>query len=153
MIPAPNLWKAAAWWRQAGARVHSPRRLRARERDAGFTLIEMLVAVAVLAVLVGIVPRSFVFARSIIDHSRDWMGARLVAEAVLNDDLKGTSLQPGARGGVIDGRRWRATLRPHSGLGAASEDGRVLLDVRVEVDVSAGRILEVETMRIGGGSP
>ena len=26
----------------------------------------------------------FVFARSIIDHSRDWMGARLVADAVLN---------------------------------------------------------------------
>ena len=54
-------------------------------RDAGFTLLEMLVAVAVLALLAGVVPRSFVFARSILDHSRDWVAARLVAEAVLND--------------------------------------------------------------------
>jgi prepilin-type N-terminal cleavage/methylation domain-containing protein len=120
-------------------------------REAGFTLVEMLVAVAVLAVLAGLVPRSFVFARSIMDHSRDWMDARLVAEAVLNDDLAGPTLQPGARGGEIDGRRWRATLRRHAALGApVLESGEILLDVRVEVDVSAGRILEIETMRIGG---
>ena len=81
------------------------------------------------------------------------MGARLVAEAVLNNDLRGSSLQPGARSGVIEGRRWRATLRPRGALGVgAAEDGRMLLDVRVEVDVSAGRVLEVETMRIGGGA-
>jgi len=72
---------------------------------------------------------------------------------VVNDDLRGSSLQPGARSGVIDGRRWRATLRPRGALGVgAAADGRVLLDVRVAVDVSAGRILEVETMRIGGGA-
>lgn len=129
-----------------------PGRVRAG-RDAGFTLIEMLVAVAVLAVLVGIVPRSFVFARSIIDHSRDWMSARLVAESVLNDTLTGTALQPGARSGEIDGRRWRATLRRHAALNVpVLANGEALLDVRLEVDVSAGRTLEVETMRVGGGS-
>ena len=120
-------------------------------RDAGFTLIEMLVGVAVLAVLVGIVPRSFVFARSIIDHSRDWMGARLVAESVLNDTLTGMMLQPGARTGAIEGRRWRATLRRHTASDApVLENGQVLLDVRLVVDVSAGKTLEVETMRVGG---
>lgn len=120
-------------------------------RESGFTLIEMLVAVAILAVLVSIVPRSFVFARSVIDHSRDWMGARLVAEAVLNDTLTGSALQPGARSGELDGRHWRATIRQQSVPGSAMPDnGQVLLDVRLEVDVSAGRTLEVETLRIGG---
>ena len=129
-----------------------PRPLRSSAgREAGFTLVEMLVAVAILAVLVSIVPRSFVFARSIIDHSRDWMGARLVADAVLNDTLIGDGLQPGARAGQLDGRRWRATIRQQSIPGAAAPDnGQILLDVRLEVDVSAGRILEVETLRVGG---
>jgi prepilin-type N-terminal cleavage/methylation domain-containing protein len=153
MNAARRVLRSATQWRLAGTRLLRPRRMHGREREAGFTLIEVLIAVAVLAVLAGIVPRSFVFARSILDHSRDWMGARLVAEAVLNVDLRGPSLQPGARGGVINGRRWRATIRPHGALGApAPEDGRMLLDVRVEVDVSAGRVLEVETMRIGDGS-
>ena len=120
-------------------------------REAGFTLVEMLVAMAILAVLVGLVPRSFVFARSILDHSRDWMDARLVAESVLNDTLKGSSLQPGSRSGTLNGRHWRATLRQTTVMGTSSlESGQMLLDVRVEVDVSAGRTLELETMRLAG---
>jgi len=123
------------------------------EREAGFTLLDMLVAVAILAVLVGVVPRSFVFARSLLDHSRDWMEARLVAESVLNDELVRVALEPGVRGGVIEGRRWRATIRRSSLLGAVpAESGRMLLDVRISVDVGAGKSLEIDTMRIGGGS-
>ena len=120
---------------------------------AGFTLIEMLVAVAILAALVGIVPRSLVFARSIMDHSRDWMDARLVAETVLNDELVGPALAVGTRTGVIDGRRWQVTLKRHTAT--RPEDpgtGRVLLDVEIEVEVGAGKSLNVETMRIGGAS-
>jgi prepilin-type N-terminal cleavage/methylation domain-containing protein len=138
--------------RRAGRSVllgaHFPSRVR---RDAGFTLIEMLVAVAVLAALVGILPRSLVFARSIMDHSRDWMDARLVAETVLNDELVGPALAVGTRTGMIDGRRWRTTLRRHTATRPEpSETGRVLLDVRIEVEVGAGKSLEIETMRIGG---
>ena len=121
-------------------------------REAGFTLLDMLVAVAILAVLVGIVPRSFVFARSLLDHSRDWMEARLVAESVLNDQLASGSLEPGARGGVVEGRRWRATIKRSSEVGTAgAESGRMLFEVRISVDVGAGKTLEIETMRIGNG--
>jgi prepilin-type N-terminal cleavage/methylation domain-containing protein len=134
--------------------MNKPRELCSKARrdrhEVGFTLIELLVAMAILAVLVGVVPRSFVFARSILDHSRDWMDARLVAESVLNDTLT-KSLQPGVRTGTLKGHGWRATLRQQGVLGVSALDtGAMLLDVRVEVEVSAGRTLEVETMRVGG---
>lgn len=137
--------------RAALARLLPAMRMRETRDDSGFTLLELLVAVAVLAVLVGIVPRSFVFARSVLDHSRDWMEARLVAESILNDVLVGPAIAPGARSGTIEGRRWHATLRRQGGLGVdASETSRMLLSVKIDVDVGAGKTLTVETMRIGG---
>ena len=149
MIAAGSHWIARVRGVVAG-RTRNGLRPSARS-DAGFTLIEVLVAVAVLAVLVGIVPRSFVFARSMIDHSRDWLDARLVAESVLNDVLAGQLSGPGSRTGVIEGRRWHVTLRRNTAIPVdGAEGGRMLLDVRIDVEVGAGGSLQVETMRIGG---
>ncbi|MGH6926255.1 MAG: prepilin-type N-terminal cleavage/methylation domain-containing protein [Propylenella sp.] len=123
---------------------------RRARRDAGFTLLEILVAVLVLAALVSIVPRSLVAARTNLEHSKDWLAARLVAETVLNEALSGSSLRAGEMGGEVDGRRWTATLkvvrtppRPDGSM------GHVLLDVEVRVEVSDGRTLKVETLRYG----
>jgi prepilin-type N-terminal cleavage/methylation domain-containing protein len=119
------------------------------EPNGGFTLLEMLVAVAILSVLVGLIPRSFVYARAIINRSESWTEARLVAEAVLNGELAGGNLRPGTRRGEIDGRAWVATLKPNAPLNAGAESPRALLEVNVQVTVSPKQVFEVQTMRIG----
>ena len=121
-----------------------------RNGECGFTLLEMLVAVAILAVLLSVIPRSFVAARAIINRSESWMDARLVAETVLNEELAGMQLRPGARRGVVAGREWTAVLTPNGPLSAdGRETGRLLLNVRVGVKVSPVETLEIETIRIG----
>jgi len=134
-------------------KLPAPERLRAirkRERrggrDSGFTLLETLVAVLVLAVLVGVVPRSLVAARTNIERSNDFLEARLVAESLLAETLVG-QLTAGVMEGTVDGRPWRATLRPTQA--PPSQTGRVLLEVDLQVQVAGSRMLEVETMRIG----
>ncbi len=117
--------------------------------QAGFTLLEMLVAVAILAVLAGMVPRSFLYARALINRSESWMEARIVAEAVLNGELGG-DLRPGIRRGTIDNRPWRASIQRNAILSAGTADPeRALLDVVITVPVSSVETLTVETMRVG----
>lgn len=126
----------------------SAARLR-REPTGGFTLLEMLVAVAILSVLVGLIPRSFVYARAIINRSESWTEARLVAEAVLNGELAGGALRPGTRRGEMDGRAWVATLKLNEALNSGAQSPRALLEVNLQVTVSAKQVFEVQTMRIG----
>lgn len=122
----------------------------ARRGASGFTLLEMLVAVAILAALAAVIPRSLVSARAAMDGSRNWMQARLVAEALLADDLGGFAQRPGIRRGTRDGHAWSAVLAPNGTVAASPEKSdRVLLDLRLAVQVDGAATLRVETLRIG----
>jgi prepilin-type N-terminal cleavage/methylation domain-containing protein len=118
--------------------------------DEGFTLIEMTVAVAVLAAMVAVIPRSLVAARTNFERSQDWLHARLVAEQVLNEELAGASLEIGTMRGRIDGRAWSAVLDPISALSSTDPQvTSILLNVRVSVAVTGGETLDLSTVRIG----
>jgi len=128
--------------------THSAPRIRDR-RDQGFTLLEVLVAVAILAALLYVVPRSLVSARTFIVQSHAWLEARLVAEEVLAEELHSGAIRPGTFGGVSHGRRWRAIVTPSAIAEGRGPEGQILLEARLSVDVSPSRRLAVDRLLIG----
>jgi len=117
-------------------------------RDAGFVLVEALVAVAILAAIGGLVARHLVDTRQMELRAQNVMKARLVADAVLAsafDPADGAS-----QSGAIDGQRWVLDMALERS--ASPRDGGAplgLYDVRVTVEVPGDKPLAILTRRVG----
>lgn len=129
----------------------------ARPAGAGFTLIEVIVALAILTVALAVVLQNF---------SIGMRGARLAERhtiAVLHAESKlaavgvETPLEEGETSGVFDnGFGWRATIRPYleAGQEEAPDSGAEAYEVAVTVswDDAGGRgSVTLETLRLAAG--
>lgn len=131
--------------------TRQPPAARARRNDrGGFALVDVLVAIAVLAVLGAMLPGSIVATRHSVERAEAWFHARLVAEALVVRELSGSAIRSGMRNGRLDGRRWTISATSSNQLPSAvlSQSHR-LLDVRLTVEVSATETLVVNTLRVG----
>lgn len=118
-----------------------------RSGDAGFVLVEALIAVAVLAAIGGLVARHLVDARQMELRAQNVMKARLVAEAVLANgfDPAGGASQ----GGSIAGQRWVLDVALNQSAPARAGGAPLALyDVRVTVDVPGDKPLAIVTRRV-----
>lgn len=117
----------------SGLRLHRPRQHHPRQRrGSGFTLLEVLVALAVLAIGLGAVIKVAATSTETITLLRDrtvagWVAANRINELLLADDWPALGRRSGDTEMV--GRRWRWEQRV-----AATADGGLR---RVEVAVSA----------------
>lgn len=119
-----------------------------RRRGArGFTLLETLIAVAVMAALLALLPRTLLDARTLTNQSHHWLEARLLAESILAEDFASTELSEGIHSGRTYGRDW--TVRVVRAASAPPDTRLRLFEIDVTVDVSPGRTLSVETVRLG----
>ena len=82
----------------------------ARRRQRGFTLIEVLVAFAVLALALTMLLGTLSGATRQVRWSADAGRAALHAQSLLADTGVGEALQPGRRDGELDGGRYRWQL-------------------------------------------
>jgi prepilin-type N-terminal cleavage/methylation domain-containing protein len=84
---------------------------RSRPR-AGFTLIETLVALVVLAVVMLVAQRGMVAARFGLDRVQSATAAQTVARGIVETQLDQLAPEPGIREGVTDGLAWTVVAEP-----------------------------------------
>jgi type II secretory pathway pseudopilin PulG len=97
-----------------------PKKRSARPAVAGFTLIEVLVAVLVAIVLGGSLVRFFAGVRSEAQRIEDTLAAWTVARTVLADVSGSAELAEGAKVGASGRYAWRVQMAPIADLGVAA---------------------------------
>lgn len=126
-------------------------------RSAGFTLLEVLVAMAILAVAVTAVMQLFGQGLRLARASGEHLTATLLASQKLTEVAQ-AGLEPGESRGVEGTYRWQAAVRPvpelqpvelPEGLRPTGQ----LVQVAVRVEWGRGRVVELTTLRAVEATP
>jgi general secretion pathway protein I len=116
--------------------------------SAGFTLIEALVALAIIAVVLGTI--GSVIATTVkgtwaIDQRLALAGT---AETLLADLPTRSLLKPGRRSGELAGSRWRLDVAPMNVPGGDPSDRFVPLAVNLRLQRADGSAIQVTTVKL-----
>jgi len=87
----------------------SRRKQTANPANAGFVLVEVLVAVGVAAALMAVLIRSFSQTWSGINYVRDEAEATLLARSMLTEAIQRDRIAPGTQEGVVGRYAWKLT--------------------------------------------
>jgi len=126
------------------------RKARTQQRSGGFTLIEALVALAlVLAFAAALTPHLFQ-SRRIIGDAETRVAAHVLLRTLLDTPFDRGSLTRAEREGELDGLRWRIVAYPLPVTAAGAERPAWSL-YRVVASVGFGRaqMISAETVRLG----
>lgn len=137
------------------------RRERARHRrgQRGFTLIEALLALGVLAATIALVNRTFAAGWNAVRHGALESRAVAVAKAHIASAGVGAPLTEGTTSGVEDGVRWKREVTAYSYPGQTVAVPRLGgWWVRVEVawrdtPLAAERVIVLTTMKLAATAP
>ena len=127
----------------------SSRRCDRGDKRAGFTLIEALVAMALVLAFVGVLGPYLFHARRIMDNGERRMKAQILLRTLLNAPFDRSQLANAARSGEFNGLQWRVVATPIA-VDATPSGTRSWTAYRVAANVSfgAGQIVTVETVEL-----
>ncbi len=120
-------------------------------KDDGFTLIEVLVAMAISVLVIAAAYRGFAVGWRGLRLSEDEARALAVARAELASAGIETPLAVGTRSGVADGVTWSSTIRSYEGVDATPETAAYWVDVtaRWRDRGSGARSIRLVTLKFG----
>lgn len=119
----------------------------------GFVLFEALVALAVAALLLTMLSRSFLSIWQGTAHAREDLQAMMIARTVLEGALPRESLSPGVKTGFAGGYEWRTETLPASTRPAAVAASAVPDDQQVDLTPASGGKWQLYRIIVTVGSP
>ena len=121
-------------------------------RDAGFTIIEVLIALAVVAVSVTVIGALMATNNRGVRSLEQHVSLAQAARAVMTSGLPARAeLQPGTTSGQLEGYHWTVDVTPLGGNWKAPDAADVPWIpelVRVRVRASSGATSDIRTVRL-----
>jgi len=123
--------------------------------EAGFTLLEALVALAVVLVFAAALGPHLSQARRIMDHAEGRVAAQVLLRSLLDAPFDRSSLVKASRGGETGELRWHITAEPVLAAAPGAPDRPNWLAFRVMASVAWGsdQVISAETIRLGRPEP
>jgi len=141
------------------ASIGTPAGLRSRrdagKRRAGFTLLEALVAMALVLAFAATLGPHLSQARRIMDHAEGRVAAQILLRSLLDAPFDRSSLAHASRKGEANGLRWSIGAEPVFASLPGAPDQLNWLPYRVTASVTWGseQVIAAETIRLGRPEP
>jgi prepilin-type N-terminal cleavage/methylation domain-containing protein len=141
------------------ASIGTPAVSRSRRDDgkgqAGFTLLEALVALALILAFAAVLGPHLSQARRIMDHAEGRVAAQVLLRSLLDAPFDRSGLTKASRGGETGGLRWHIAAEPvlTSAPGAPDRPNWLAFRVIASVAWGADQVLTAETIRLGRPEP
>jgi Tfp pilus assembly protein PilV len=127
------------------------KRFKSGEKRAGFTLLEALVALALVLAFVATLGPYLFYSRRLMGNAEQRVAAQILLRTLLDAPFDRSRLANAARGGELNGLRWRIVTQRFAGDAVPSDVRPSWSAYRViaSVSTSAGQTVSAETIRLG----
>jgi type II secretion system protein I len=119
-------------------------------RQAGFTLVEAMCALAIAAMALVFLFRGMTGSQTAANYLEQHLGARILAEAILDDQLREAVIAPGTQTGTSGIYRWEVTVEPAgSGVARLAPSGWRLYRLAVDLQWQPRGHFELDVLKLG----
>jgi prepilin-type N-terminal cleavage/methylation domain-containing protein len=126
-----------------------------RKGQAGFTLLEALVALALVLSFASVLGPHLSQARRIMDHAEGRVAAQVMLRSLLDAPFDRSGLAKASRKGEANGLRWHVFAEPVLTAAPGAPDQPRWLPYRVNASVAWGadQLISADTIRLGRAEP
>jgi prepilin-type N-terminal cleavage/methylation domain-containing protein len=119
------------------------------DRRAGFTLLEALVALALLLIFASAIGPHLSQARRIMANAEGRVAAQILLRSLLNAPFDRSNLARASQEGETSGLHWRIDTEPAVAVRAEGQLNWAAFRVVASVSWAPGQVIMAETIRLG----